>query len=78
VIEQLLQSVLEYREEDVVLDNVYNFQDKFVNLPAACLGLEILGQIIEAGFVNDRNEDDNIYKEKLNGDELFKIKEICE
>lgn len=60
------------------MNNVYNFKEKFANLPAACLGLEILGQIIESGFVNDHNPDQNIYRDKLNGDELFKIKEICE
>lgn len=60
------------------MNNVYSFKEKFANLPAACLGLEILGQIIESGFVNENNPDRNLYSEKLDGDELFKIKEICE
>ena len=78
IFENLLQSILEYREEDITMNNVYNFKESFANLPAACLGLEILGQIIESGFVSDNNPDHNLYRDKLNGDELFKIKEICE
>lgn len=42
------------------------------------LALEILGQILESGFVNENYRNRNLYREKITGDELFKLKDICE
>ena len=76
--EALIQCILSYQESDVVLEAVFNFQKAFSNIPVASLALEILGQILESGFVNENYRNRNLYREKITGDELFKLKDICE